>query len=174
MRPSKDDMIAAGSPVERWGSDSGRGRGRGPPGPTPPRWGAPGPERHQHPDRWGGPIAPETRPREARDKWEKWGGFEGKLGDAGAHCDSAIADSVHMAQVAPGLIHPGCPLSMQHPLAQCGCVLKASDVLLQGVQRSRICLMMTNGALHMVSPTLSSIVSNQLTELQSALALALM
>lgn len=71
-------LAAAGSPVERWGGEAGRGRGRGPPGPTPPRWGPPGPERHQHPDRWGAPIAPEARPREARDKWEKWGGFEGK------------------------------------------------------------------------------------------------
>ncbi|KAA6429864.1 MAG: hypothetical protein FRX49_00296, partial [Trebouxia sp. A1-2] len=77
--------LRTGSPVERWGGDAGRGRGRGPPGPTPPRWGAPGPERHQHPDRWGGPIAPETRPREARDKWEKWGGFEGKLIDANTY-----------------------------------------------------------------------------------------
>ncbi|KAL0051006.1 hypothetical protein WJX82_000480 [Trebouxia sp. C0006] len=77
QRPLADIPALAGSPVERWGGDAGRGRGRGPPGPTPPRWGAPGPERHQHPDRWGGPIAPETRPREARDKWEKWGGFEG-------------------------------------------------------------------------------------------------
>ncbi len=100
VQPSKHDMIAAGSPVERWGGDAGRGRGRGPPGPTPPRWGAPGPERHQHPDRWGGPIAPETRPREARDKWEKWGGFEGKPLGANSYCGSAIAGLMRVAQVA--------------------------------------------------------------------------
>lgn len=100
VQPSKDDTFAAGSPVERWGGDAGRGRGRGPPGPTPPRWGAPGPERHQHPDRWGGPIAPETRPREARDKWEKWGGFEGKLLDANSDCALTIAGFTRMARVA--------------------------------------------------------------------------
>ncbi len=171
-------MIAAGSPVERWGGDAGRGRGRGPPGPTPPRWGAPGPERHQHPDRWGGPIAPETRPREARDKWEKWGGFEGKPLGANSYCGSAIAGFMLVAQVAWGHVCLGCALSLAHCecvlLPQCGCVLQASGMLLQGFQRSRTCLMMTNGALHMVSPTLSSTVSNQLTDLQSALALALM
>lgn len=64
--------------MDRWGGEGGRGRGRGPPGPSPPpaRWGPPGPERHQQPDRWGGPIAPEAG---RRDKWDKWTPLEGEF-----------------------------------------------------------------------------------------------
>lgn len=64
--------------MDRWGGEAGRGRGRGPPGPSPPpaRWGPPGPERHQQPDRWGGPIAPEAG---RRDKWDKWTPLEGEV-----------------------------------------------------------------------------------------------
>ena len=124
--------------MEKWVGDAGRGRGRGPPGPTPPRWGPPGPERHQHPDRWGGPIGPEVRPREARDKWEKWGPVEGK---------QTVVVLLSCLGKSCSIIELGMDVGVTQRMLTC-------SVCSQEVPKSPTCLMMTNGVLHMVGSCL--------------------
>ena len=113
-------LVVVRSPMDRWGGEAGRGRGRGTPGATPPpaRWGPPGPERHQHVDRWGGPVAPEAG---RRDKWDKWTPLEGQTTSC-FDCLNSIQADCHVA------------LHLEHQLAACYGMYGCASSLICGAQ----------------------------------------
>lgn len=125
------------SPGERWGDHFGRGRGRAGPGgpptpvPTPPRWGAP--ERHQHPERWGGPFPPEAGvQRERGGKWDKWG-----------------VDSESLLRACKALYVALACCWLLHDSLQCS-QTKVMLMVVQVVQRTSMSLMKRNGGPLMV------------------------